>query len=85
MNEEFQFEPTPQVVEAPEEYLGNEPSSVESEPEPIVEPQPKPKRSRAKSKKKEVAPEPKLEPISEKTERPVRIYTAEKLRARLRR
>jgi len=56
MNEEFQFEPTPQVVEAPEEYLGNEPSSVESEPEPIVEPtpkpiaepQPKPKRSRTK-------------------------------------
>lgn len=85
MNEEFQFELTPQVVEAPGEYLGNEPSSVEPEPEPIIEPQPKPKRSRAKSKKKEVTPEPEPEPISEKTERPVRIYTAEKLRARLRR
>jgi hypothetical protein len=84
MNEEFQFEPTSQVVEVSEDYLGNEPSSVESEPEPIVEPQPKPKRSRAKSKKKEVTPKPEPEPISEKIERPVRIYTAEKLRARLR-
>ena len=81
MNEEFQFEPTTQMITPPEEYFGNEPSSVEPEPEP----QPKPKRSRAKSKKKEVVPELKPEPISEKTERPVRIYTAEKLRARLRR
>lgn len=81
MNEEFQFEPTTQMITPPEEYFGNEPSSVESEPEPQL----KPKRSRAKSKKKEVVPELKPEPISEKTERPVRIYTAEKLRARLRR
>lgn len=85
MNEEFQFEPTPQAVEAPEKYLGNEPASVEPEPKPIIEPQPKPKRSRTKPKKIEVTPEPEPEPISEKTERPVRIYTAEKLRARLRR
>jgi hypothetical protein len=81
MNEEFQFEPIPQEVEVPEEYLGSEPSSVE--PEPESEPKPKPKRQRAKPKKKEVMPEP--EPVSGKTERPVRIYTAEKLRARLRR
>lgn len=79
MNEEFQFKPITQPAEAPKEYFGDESSFVEPELEQ------KPKRSRTKSKKKEVAPEPQPEPISEKTETPVRIYAADKLRARLRR